>query len=84
MYILSLHYIKPLSDIEQHLPAHIAYLDRYYAAGGIILLCATDDAEVQAIIAEDPFHQAGVAEYHITRFVPTKTAPALEAYREIP
>ena len=74
MYILSLHYIKPLSDIEQHLPAHIAYLDRYYAAGkflmsgrkeprtgGIILLCAADDAEVQAIIAEDPFHQAGVS-----------------------
>ena len=29
MYILSLHYIKPLSNIEQHLPAHIAYLDRY-------------------------------------------------------
>ena len=95
MFIIALTYTAPLEQVEQHLAAYRQFLDKHYQSGaflfsgrkeprtgGIILLCATDDAEVQAIIAEDPFHQAGVAEYHITRFVPSKTAPALEAYRE--
>ena len=95
MYILSLHYIKPLSDIEQHLPAHIAYLDRYYAAGkflmsgrkeprtgGIIVARAGSRAEIERIIGEDPFHQAGIADYEITEFIPAKTAPDLAQYAE--
>ena len=97
MFIVSLEYIRPLAEIEAALPEHIAYLERHYRAGtfllsrrkeprtgGVIVMQADSREQVAQIIAEDPFHQAGVAEYHITRFVPTKTAPALEAYREIP
>ena len=29
MFIVSLNYIKPLSEIEAYLPAHIDYLDRH-------------------------------------------------------
>ena len=94
MYIISLHYIRPLADIEAHLPAHIAYLERYYAAGvfllsgrkeprdGIIILRAPDRASVERIISEDPFHQQQLAEYTITQFLPSKTATALESLRE--
>ena len=95
MFIVSLSYIKPLSEIEPHLPAHIDYLDRHYAAGtfllsgrkeprtgGVIIMRAGNRAQAEAVIAEDPFYQAGLAEYQITQFIPTKTAADLAAYRE--
>ena len=95
MFIVSLSYIKPLSEIETHLPAHIDYLDRHYAAGtfllsgrkeprtgGVIIMRAGNRAQAEAVIAEDPFYQAGLAEYQITQFIPTKTAADLTAYRE--
>ena len=92
MYIISLHYIRPLADIEAHLPAHITYLERYYVFllsgrkeprdGGIIILRAPDRASVERIICEDPFHQQQLAEYTITQFLPSKTATALESLRE--
>lgn len=31
MFVITLTYKKPLADVEQHLAAHIAYLDEYYA-----------------------------------------------------
>lgn len=95
MFIVSLNYIKPLSEIEAHLPAHIEYLERHYAegrfllsgrkeprTGGIILMRADSRAQVEAVVAEDPFYRARVAEYEITQFFPTKTAADLAAYRE--
>jgi uncharacterized protein YciI len=33
MFIVLLHYVQPLSAVEQHLQAHRAYLDIHYAAG---------------------------------------------------
>lgn len=94
MFIISLEYIKPLADIEAALPEHIAYLERYYRAGlflmsgrkqprtgGIILMQADSREQVEQIIAEDPFHRAGLAEYTVTKFLPTKTADSLAQYR---
>jgi len=95
MFIVSLNYIKPLSEIEAYLPAHIDYLDRHYAAGtfllsgrkeprtgGVIIMRADSRAQAEAVIAEDPFYRAKLAEYQITQFIPTKTAADLAAYRE--
>ena len=95
MFIVSLSYIKPLSEIEACLPAHIEYLDNHYAAGtfllsgrkeprtgGVIIMRADNRAQAEAVIAEDPFYQAKLAEYQITQFIPTKTAADLDAYRE--
>ena len=91
MFIISLHYIKPLKDVDPHIQAHIDYLKKYYAlnkfivsgrkvprTGGIILANCADLPEVSAIIAEDPFCIAKVAEYQITEFVPTMTATGFE------
>lgn len=94
MFIISLEYIKPLADIEAALSEHIAYLERHYRAGtflmsgrkqprtgGIILMQVDSREQVGQIIAEDPFHRAGLAEYSITEFLPTKTADSLAQYR---
>ncbi len=85
MFIVSLNYICDLSDIEKHLPAHLEYLDRHYAAGhfiasgrkvprtgGIILALCDSRAAIDQIIAEDPFNIHGLAEYEVTEFIPTK------------
>ncbi|MGW7341175.1 YciI family protein [Streptomyces sp. NPDC054808] len=51
-------------------------------AGGVVLAVAEDRARIEEIIAGDPFVGAGVCAYRVTEFVATKTAPALERYRE--
>ncbi len=96
MFIIALTYIRPIADIEANLQAHRQFLDKYYAAGtfllsgrkeprngGIIIAKAGSLAEVQKIVQEDPFHQANVAEYEITEFLPSKTAADLVQYREL-
>lgn len=95
MFIISPTYTAELAQIEQHLAAHRQFLDRYYQAGvflfsgrkeprtgGIIIAQATDRSKVERIISEDPFHQAGIADYAITEFIPSKTAPDLNRYAE--
>nr|WP_325183164.1 YciI family protein [uncultured Oscillibacter sp.] len=33
MFLFNLTYVKPLEEIEALLPAHIAFLDEFYARG---------------------------------------------------
>ena len=95
MFIVSLTYVKKLSDVEAHRPDHVAYLERYYEqgiflmsgrkeprVGGVIVMQADSRKQVEGIISEDPFNQAGIADYEIIEFTPTKTAPVLEDYRK--
>ena len=95
MFIISLTYTAELAQIEQHLAAHRQFLDRYYQAGvflfsgrkeprtgGIIIAQAAGRDEVERIISEDPFRQAGITDYAITEFIPSKTAPDLSRYAE--
>ncbi|MEV7215709.1 YciI family protein [Kitasatospora cineracea] len=95
MFILELTYTAPLERVEALLPAHVSWLERYYADGtflasgrkvprdgGVILAVAADRAAVEAIAATDPFVPAGVVAYRITEFVATTVAPALAAHRE--
>ena len=85
MYIVSLNYIKEVSEVEKHLEEHIKFLEKYYEmekficsgrknprTGGVILLNAESLSEVESIILEDPFNANEIAEYEITEFFPTK------------
>ena len=85
MYIVSLNYIKEVSEVEKHLEEHIKFLEKYYEigkficsgrknprTGGVILLNAESLSEVEKIILEDPFNINEIAEYEITEFFPTK------------
>ncbi len=93
MFIISLTYVKPLDAVDAELEQHIAYPDKYYAAnksicsgrknprvGSAILCNAKTRDEVDQIIGEDPFCRAGVAEYEITKFEPTKYAQGFEKF----
>ncbi|WP_431988215.1 YciI family protein [Streptomyces parvulus] len=95
MFVLELSYTAPLEAVDAVLPDHVAWLDELYERGvfltsgrkeprdgGVIVAVAGDRARMEEIAAGDPFVRAGVCEYRVTEFVATKTAPALEAYRE--
>ncbi|MEU5897351.1 MULTISPECIES: YciI family protein [Streptomyces] len=95
MFILELTYTAPVSAVDDLLEAHVAWLDEQYEAGvfiasgrknprdgGVIIAVARDRAEIERIVAEDPFTAAEVCAYRITEFYATKTAPALATYRE--
>ena len=93
MFIASLTYVKPLQEVERHLEEHIAFLDKYYKAGkficsgrknprtgGIIVFNTKDEAEMKAIISEDPFYRNEIAEYEIIEFYPSKYAADFKAF----
>ncbi|MEJ1200017.1 MULTISPECIES: YciI family protein [unclassified Streptomyces] len=95
MFVLELSYTAPLDAVDAVLEEHVAWLDELYRQGvflasgrkeprdgGVIIAVAGDRARIQEITAGDPFIRAGVCAYRITEFVATKTAPALERYRE--
>lgn len=91
MFIISLTYHKSLEEVDAHLSDHVEFLKSHYAkgiflasgrknprTGGVILALATNRAEVEAIIARDPFHIHGVATYEITEFIASMTSPHVE------
>ncbi|MGN6877004.1 YciI family protein, partial [Neisseria sp. P0021.S007] len=93
MFIVSLEYIKDLSAAETYLSEHIAYLARYSQAGvsvmsgrnqprtgDIILTTASGRAQVEKLIAEDPFQREGVVKYTLPEFIPPKVAEGTENY----
>lgn len=90
MYVVNLRYTGALAEIDEALDAHRIYLERYFAAGvfvvagpkvprdgGIILASGIERDRLDAIIAEDPFAQQGLAHYEITEFKATRLAPGL-------
>ena len=91
MFIFSLTYVKPLSEVERFLPAHIQFLDEHYKknlfmcsgrkiprTGGVILCSCADMAEAKVIIGKDPFYKEGIAQYEIIEFVPSKSSKAFQ------
>lgn len=95
MFLLLPRYTAPLERIDELLPAHTAWLDHHYAEGsflasgrqvprrgGLILASLPDRAAAEAVVADDPFVQAGAAEYDIVEFVPSRVADGLDQLRE--
>jgi uncharacterized protein YciI len=90
VFVLLVNYLAPLARIDELRPAHVAYLDEHYAAGtflvsgrqrppagGVIIAADVDRAELERIIATDPYATEGAASYSIVEFGPTKVADAL-------
>ena len=95
MFIVSITYKVDLSLVEQHLEAHRIYLDKYYSngtfilsgatvprTGGVILVRSSRKVIVDAIVKEDPFYKAGLADYSVVEFVPSKARVGLESLLE--
>jgi uncharacterized protein YciI len=81
MFIIELTYKSPLAEIDAQMKAHVAFLKKYYAAGhflvsgrkiprdgGIIVALGESRDKIEAIVAEDPFHQHGLADFRIIEF----------------
>ena len=96
MFVISLNYIVPLEELDEHMAEHIKYLRKYYKknlfvasgrkvprTGGIILALAKTKQEVENIIAEDPFYRHELAEFAITEFLTSQYHPDLKNLLDI-
>lgn len=94
MFVVSSTYLLPLAEIDRLLDAHRAWLKICYAegifvasgpkrprTGGLILARGSRDV-LEARLQDDPFVQAGAAEYAVTEFVAATVAEGMEALRE--
>jgi uncharacterized protein YciI len=88
MILILMRYVKPIEEVEALTPAHRAFVDRLVAEGRLIVsgprdprtggvLLTTFETEVEAMkrMVDDPFFEAGVAEYECIRFKPVKHDP---------
>jgi uncharacterized protein YciI len=90
MFILTLTYTAPLEAVDEHVPAHIDWIKAGYASGtflasgrkvprtGGFILAKGERAEIEALVATDPFMVAGVTTYDVTEVAVSFTAPGLE------
>ena len=80
MILIELTYKVPLSRIDARMKAHVAFLEKHYAAGhflvsgrkipregGIILAMGTRE-QMQAIVEDDPFVREKLADFRIVEF----------------
>lgn len=80
-FVVLMHYIKPLPDVDAVRAAHTAHLERAAAAGtvlawarrdppagGVIVAAAADRPALERVLAEDPYVRAGVAQPEIVEF----------------
>ncbi len=91
MFIIELVYKADLAEIDHHMKAHMAFLNKYYAAGtflvsgrkipregGIILAVGDSRERIEAIAREDPFCARGLADVRIIEFRVSQRAPDIE------
>lgn len=90
MFILSLTYTAELSEVDRHIEPHMNWVKDGYDSGvflasgrknprtGGVIFARGTRAEIDARVAADPFTTHGVADYEITEFAVTRTAPGLE------
>ena len=91
MFVVELIYKAPLTDIDAHMKAHVAFLNKYYAAGkflisgrkvprdgGIIIAVADSRDEIEAIVRQDPFCARGLADVRITEFRASQRADDIQ------
>ena len=91
MFIINLHYIVPLEQLDAHMGEHVKFLNKYYKqnvfvasgrkvprTGGIILALAKSKEAVDEIIREDPFYIHKLAEFSITEFLTSQAHPEMK------
>jgi uncharacterized protein YciI len=92
VFVLLVTYRAPLERIDELRPRHVAYLQRHYGdgtflvsgrqrppAGGVIVAADVDRAELERIIATDPYVTEGAADYTIVEFGPSQVADSVRA-----
>lgn len=90
MFILSLTYTAEMSEVDRHIGPHMDWVKDGYdrgvflasgrknpRTGGVIFARGTR-ADIETLVAADPFTIHGAADYEITEIAVTRTAPGLE------
>ena len=91
MFIIELNYKAALQQIDAHMKPHMAFLNKHYASGhflvsgrriprdgGIILAVGKSREEIEAIAAQDPFCQKGLADFRVIEFRVSQRAGDVE------
>jgi len=81
MFVIELTYKVPLTEIDAHMKAHVAFLKKHYTAGqflvsgrqiqregGIILAMGESREQIETIMKEDPFCRQGLADFRVIEF----------------
>jgi uncharacterized protein YciI len=95
MFIINLHYIVPLEQLDAHMGEHVKFLNKYYKqnvfvasgrkvprTGGIILALAKSKEAINEIIREDPFYIHKLAEFSVTEFLTSQAHPEVKKVLE--
>ena len=93
MFVILLHYVKPLAEVDEYLQEHRKFLDKHYAAGhflasgaqvprigGVILAKNVSREKLDVVLNEDPFHREQLATYQVIEFSPAKYAVGAEEW----
>lgn len=91
MFIVQLTYKSPISEVDKYLQAHREFLDYHYKqglllvsgpmkprTGGIIIAATSDKARLEAVLKQDPYYLAEIADYQIIEFTPVKHCDELK------
>jgi uncharacterized protein YciI len=81
MFVIELIYKAPLSEIDAHMKAHMAFVNAQYDAGrfvvsgrkvprdgGIIIAVGHNREEIDLIMKQDPFCSRGLADVRVIEF----------------
>jgi len=90
MFVIELTYKADLAEIDAHMKAHVAFLNKQYASGrfvvsgrkvpregGIIIATGGSRAEIETLVREDPFIARGLADFRVVEFRASQRAADL-------
>ena len=91
MFVIELVYKAPLAEIDANMAAHVAFLNKYYAAGnfivsgrkiprdgGIIIAVGSSRSAIEAIVREDPFVVRALADFRVIEFRDSQRAKDIQ------
>lgn len=90
MFLVILTYKVAFAEIEPHMAAHMAFVDRGFSdgvfvlsgrkvprTGGVILARAASEAALRDFLAADPFLQFDLVDAEIVAFAPSRATEGL-------
>lgn len=87
--LILLEYVRPLDEVDAHMEAHLAFLERGFAEGvflvagrreprtGGVILCRGIAEDIEALAQADPFVTSGIATAEVVEFKAARALPAI-------
>ena len=95
MFIVLIHYEKPLEEIDRLMPEHVAFLEQCFRGGifltagrrvprdgGAILAVSPSREDLDEVMRHDPFVSEGAVRYEIIQFRTSLHHPALKPFAD--